>query len=95
MVKTIEIKDFEALENPELIDVREVEEFEEGHVKGSVNMPLSNFEETVDSLDKNKKYYIICRSGQRSHAAAKLMSDQGYDATNVLGGVLEYSKDLI
>lgn len=70
-----------------LIDVRESFEYETGHVPSAANMPLSHFEETYQTLDKNKSYHIICQSGGRSAQATTFLVNQGYkDVTNVEGG---------
>lgn len=70
-----------------LIDVRETFEYESGHVPSAVNMPLSHFDETYQTLDKNKSYHIICQSGGRSAQAAAFLVNQEYkDVTNVEGG---------
>ena len=52
-----------------LIDVREADEFAEGHLPGAINLPLSAFLERYGELDKDKPYHIICRSGARSAQA--------------------------
>ncbi|WP_082680404.1 rhodanese-like domain-containing protein [Caviibacter abscessus] len=71
-----------------LIDVRKEEEYKEGHIKGSKNIPLDKIESFCG--DKNKKVYVICRSGRRSKIATKYLNKKGYDAYNVLGGMLEW-----
>ncbi|HIW11836.1 MAG TPA: rhodanese-like domain-containing protein [Candidatus Salinicoccus stercoripullorum] len=74
-----------------LIDVRETPELEEtGFIPGAVHYPMSNFESTIASLDKDKKYYVICRSGKRSESVQNQLLDNGYEAVNVLGGMSAY-----
>src|SRR5699024_2884817 len=59
-----------------IIDVREVDEFEAGHIPTAVNIPLSGIEnEKYGDLDENGKYVIICRSGNRSQTASSLLID--------------------
>ena len=46
-----------------LIDVREVEEVEAGHIPGIINIPLGVLELRIPELDKKEKYIVVCRSG--------------------------------
>ena len=69
-----------------IIDVREIDEYEAGHVPNAKNLPLSTLGETFVTLEKEQEYYIICQSGGRSARAAEFLSQQGYDVTNVMGG---------
>ncbi len=73
-----------------LIDVREVSEVQEGHVPGSINIPLGLLEFRLPELDKNTPYIIICRSGGRSGQATEFLNYQGYNATNMVGGMLAW-----
>ena len=77
-----------------LIDVREADEFAEGHLPGAINLPLSAFLEHYGELDKDKSYHIICRSGARSAQACAFLEEEGYDVTNVAGGTIAWMGDL-
>lgn len=77
-----------------LIDVREADEFASGHLPGAINLPLSDFLERYGELDKDKPYYIICRSGARSAQACAFLEEEGYDVTNVAGGTIAWMGDL-
>lgn len=70
-------------ENPDavVLDVRTLEEYEEGHIPGAMRIDFlqDNFEEKIQDLDKDKAYYLYCRSGNRSAKAAQLMADKGFD----------------
>ena len=77
-----------------LIDVREADEFASGHLPGAINLPLSDFLERYGELDKDKPYYIICRSGARSAQACAFLEEEGYDVTNVAGGTIAWLGDL-
>ena len=77
-----------------LIDVREADEFASGHLPGAINLPLSDFLERSEELDKDKPYYIICRSGARSAQACAFLEEEGYDVTNVAGGTSAWLGDL-
>lgn len=77
-----------------LIDVREVAEVESGHIPGIVNIPLGLLEFRLHELDKNKPYIMVCRSSARSGQATAFLTDQGYDATNMVGGMLAWEGDV-
>lgn len=83
----------ERIENGEelhMIDVREADEVAEGIIPGAVHIPLGEVAERVNELDKSKAYVIICRSGGRSGKATDFLEEQGYDATNMVGGMLDW-----
>lgn len=69
-----------------LIDVREVDEYEAGHVGGAVLVPLGTVADHVDAFRGEGPAYIICKSGGRSMSAAEFLADQGVDVINVAGG---------
>ena len=77
-----------------LIDVREVEEVEAGHIPGIINIPLSVLELSMPELDKNEKYIVVCRSGNRSGMATQLLESHGFDVTNMVGGMLEWQGEV-
>lgn len=71
-----------------LIDVREVDEYESGHVPGAVNLPLSELPARINEVP-NKTVYFICRSGSRSMQACEFCVDAGFtDVKNVAGGTM-------
>ena len=78
----------------ELIDVRELDEFANGHVAGARNLPLSSLANNYSSLDKEVSYHIICQKGGRSARACEFLEGQGYHVTNVEGGVEAYPEGL-
>ena len=85
------------LENGEqlnLIDVREVAEVNEGHIPGITNIPLGLLEFRMHELDKNKPYIMVCRSSARSGQATAFLTAQGYDATNMVGGMLAWQGEV-
>ncbi|HIA06120.1 MAG TPA: rhodanese-like domain-containing protein [Flavobacteriales bacterium] len=63
-----------------LIDLRTPNEYEEGHIEGSVNIDFfaDNFEDKIAKLDKNKTVYIYCAGGGRSGETLKLMKKTGF-----------------
>lgn len=71
-----------------ILDVREVEEFVEGHIIGAKNLPLSELKkDNRADLDKNETYIVICRSGSRSIEASNILFEDGYDVVNVSEGM--------
>lgn len=77
-------------ENLNIIDVREVEEVQAGHIPGITNIPLGLLEFRAHELDKNKPYIMVCRSGGRSGQASKYLESQGFNVTNMTGGMLSW-----
>ena len=87
-MKEITFNDFYQLyqkESLSVLDVRGVEEFEALHLEGAHNFPLSQLTDTFEQLDKDKLYYVICKSGMRSARACQFLAEQGYDVINVQG----------
>ena len=98
MMKTITTAELqaklEAGEKLNLIDVREVGEVAEGHIPGVMNIPLGLLEFRMNELDKNTPYIMVCRSGGRSGQATAFLESQGYDVTNMTGGMLEWTGEV-
>ncbi|VXA93187.1 Rhodanese-like domain protein [Exiguobacterium sp. 8H] len=81
------------LENKEitLLDVREVSEYDGGHIEGSVNAPLSSLDANHLPYPKDEPIYVICRSGNRSAQAASQLQDAGYtEIYDVSGGMMAW-----
>ena len=77
-----------------LIDVRDIEEVELGHIPSIVNIPLSVLETHMLELDKSEKYVVVCRSGNRSRIATQVPESHGFNATNMVGGMLEWQGEI-
>lgn len=93
MYKTVMMFELEQTmkkENVKVIDVREIDEFSEGHIPNAIHVPMSDFVNNLKKLNKKEAYYVVCYSGARSQAASQFLSKQGYDVTNVLGGMSTY-----
>ncbi|WP_251869465.1 rhodanese-like domain-containing protein [Enterococcus italicus] len=69
-----------------IIDVREKEEYDYGHVPTAVNLPLSELAESYPILEKDQEYFLICQTGSRSATACQFLGNKGYKAINVMGG---------
>ncbi len=83
-----------------IVDVREKGEYEAGHLKGSVNIPLSELRERTDEIPKDRPVYLHCRSSQRSYNALMALQGRGYEnVVNISGSFLgiclyEYYNDV-
>ena len=79
-----------------ILDVRTPQELvgEHGQIKGVINIPVQELSARVGELDKykDKNIAVICRSGNRSVFATKIMQAKGFNAKNVLGGMKAYNK---
>mgnify|MGYP001068837008 CR=1 FL=1 len=69
-----------------LLDVRTVEEWNQGHVDGAVLIPLDQLGARVNEVPKDQDVLIICRSGNRSGQARDLLRGQGFDRTTSISG---------
>jgi len=74
-----------------IIDVRTQSEWDSGHLKKAVHLPLDAFESGIESLakDKEETVYLYCRSGNRSGKALKIMQKLGYTNAVNAGGINE------
>jgi rhodanese-related sulfurtransferase len=70
-----------------LLDVRENDEWDAGHVSGAVHIPLGQLVERVDELPDDRQVVVVCRSGARSARAAAFLGSSGFDAINLAGGM--------
>lgn len=77
-------------ETVNMIDVREVEEVAKGKIPGVLHIPLGLLEFRMHELDKNKEYVIVCHSGGRSSRAVQFLESQGFQVTNMNGGMLAW-----
>lgn len=75
-----------------ILDVRTKKEFDEGHIKGAINIPV----ETIGSIppaqlrDKKQMILVYCRSGRRSKMAAQKLGTIGYENVLEFGGIMDW-----
>ena len=97
-MKEISTKELEQLLNAgeavNMIDVRETHEVAEGHIPGVINIPLGLLEFRMNELDKSKEYIMVCRSGGRSGQATQFLTGQGFNVTNMIGGMLAWEGEV-
>lgn len=73
-------------ENPYILDVRTDLEYERGHIKNVIHIPLDELRQNLDKLDKSKEIYVHCYTGLRSYIACMILKQNGYNVKNVIGG---------
>ncbi|ADL42332.1 FAD-dependent pyridine nucleotide-disulphide oxidoreductase [Caldicellulosiruptor obsidiansis OB47] len=79
---------FEHLDNPDyiILDVRTPEEYEFGHIKGAVNIPVDELRNRLSELPKDKKIIVYCGVGFRSYHGCLILKANGFDCLNMSGG---------
>ncbi|MFE0424397.1 rhodanese-like domain-containing protein [Streptomyces sp. NPDC058953] len=74
-----------------MLDVREADEWEAGHVEGALHVPMSDFVarfgEVTEAVEDGRRAFVMCRSGGRSAQVTAYLTQQGIDAVNIDGGM--------
>lgn len=78
-------------ETTQLVDVSLPNEFQGGHIKGFINIPLDDLRSRLDELDPKRNIIVSCRSGQRSYMAERILKQSGFNVTNLDGAFGIYS----
>ena len=85
--------------NSVILDVRTEDEYNDGIIPNAINIDIhkgQGFISELETLDKNKNYYVYCRSGARSAKACEVMNELGFEnAYNLIGGILEWNGDIV
>lgn len=91
-IREISVAELESLlvAGARVVDVRETDEYESGHVPGAVHIALGTVPDHVDAFRGDGPVYVVCRSGARSMRACEFLEQQGLDAVNVAGGTLDW-----
>lgn len=89
-IKSVEFQALHQKEDLTILDVREVEEFQAGHIEGAVNAPLSTLDKGYERLDASKRYYVICQGGMRSERACQFLETKGFNVVNIEGGMNQW-----
>lgn len=95
-ITTKELKVLLAKDSIQLMDVRTPKEIKQGAIETSlfVNYFDADFtEKAIKKLDKTKPVYLVCRSGNRSGKACKILKEKGFEVYNVLGGFNQWKKE--
>jgi len=77
-----------------LLDVRDPDEFEEGHIPGAVNLPLNELRTRMSELPREREIAIYCGVGQRAYYATRILIQNGYRARNLAGGIRTYNEGM-
>lgn len=72
-----------------VLDVREPVEWAHGHIEGSLHVPLMDLPQRLGELGEEQTL-VVCKVGARSAHAVDYLRQQGYDAVNLDGGLLEW-----
>jgi rhodanese-related sulfurtransferase len=85
--------------NAVILDVRTDAEVADGIIPNAIHIDIykgQDFIDEIETLDKDKNYYVYCRSGKRSGQACSIMEQLGFEnAYNLEGGILEWEGDLV
>ena len=93
IVKTVNQDEFrQGYRKAQLIDVREPNEYEAGHVLGARNIPLSQLKMRKSEIRPDKPVFLYCQNGMRSGRAAQFLYRKGYkDLTQLEGGFKKWT----
>lgn len=93
-VNTI-IDDYNELENVYIIDVREEDEYDDGHLINAYNIPLSRLDSIKnENISIDSKIIVYCRSGNRSKSAQDMLNEMGYTNVYDMGGIMNWPYDV-
>ncbi len=89
-------EDFKSTKGTILLDVRTAEEYADGHIEESRNLPLQNIgQATAVIADKSTPLFVHCRSGRRSATATAELKRIGYTNVNDIGGIMSYTGKVV
>ena len=95
-ISELDARHAEALPGAAWIDIREVDEWQEGHIPGAVHVPRGNLESRIEGVvaDKTTPVVLYCAAGNRSAFAAKTMAELGYESVHSLvGGFTDWKRN--
>ena len=75
-----------------VLDTREQDEFDNGHIPGALLIPYTEIENKAEEMipDKNAQILVYCRSGRRSKIASQSLSKLGYTNVKEFGGIIDW-----
>ena len=95
MISAEEAKKIIDTEEVIIVDVRNFYEYEQSHIKGAINIPLSMIEENnPDMPDKKETILVYCQSGNRSKQAANKLKELGYQHIYDFGGIQNWTYEI-
>ena len=75
-----------------VVDVRQHGEWRAGRIRGAVHIPLHELSARAGALPRDRTLITVCRSGNRSAAAARLLTRAGYEVENLAGGMKRWAR---
>ena len=100
MIKTMTVtqlkQEMEGSTPPVLIDCRELDEWNEGHIEGATFISLSTMDQNISTLEDKKNHPLVlqCRSGKRSLRACQFLANNGFENLyNLEGGILAWAEE--
>ena len=97
LYEDVDVNRFEQIiksDSVQLVDVRKLNEFREGHIPGAIHIDVltpSFLSNALAKLDKKRPCAVYCRSGKRSAMAATLLATDGFTVTNLSGGIIAWT----
>ena len=86
------VKEYSTTDGAVLLDVRTPDEYRQGHIPGSKNVPLQSISKVADMIDnKSTPIFVYCLSGARSRQAAAILKQMGYTNVKNIGGISTYA----
>ena len=92
MYDSIDIKEIDYINiDNNLIDIRDKYEYVLNHINNAINIPYTYLLMMPENyLDKNKKYYLYCDSGNKSRKLCEYLNEQGFNTVDLIGGYNSY-----
>ena len=80
-----------------ILDVREQDEYDSGHIPGAVLLPYTEIEEKAEKMfpDKKQQILVYCRSGRRSKIASESLAKLGYTNIKEFGGIIDWPYEVV
>ena len=80
-----------------ILDTREQDEFDEGHIAGSILIPYTEIENKAEEMlpDKDAQILVYCRSGRRSKIASESLAKLGYTNVKEFGGIIDWPYEVV
>ena len=78
-----------------LLDTRTAEEYQSGHIEGTIHIPVDELRERMNELETGKLVYVICQSGLRSYIVCRILEQNGFACRNLAGGYRLYESVML
>ena len=88
------VQEYHAVPGAVLLDVRTPEEYRQGHIPGSKNVPLYVMDQVEETADLDTPLFVYCHSGARSREAVSMLERMGYQQVKNIGGITAYKGEV-